>query len=85
MAERIRTTDMAGTSRQHSAAVTGVKVAASSNLPDNAPFAGNADGVDLVLIRRGDDVSAETQAVYRCPAPPAMSSRGGCAGILRVY
>jgi glutamate synthase domain-containing protein 2 len=35
-----------------------VKVASLSDLPDNAPFAVAAEGVDLVLIRRGEDISA---------------------------
>lgn len=37
---------------------TGMRVAALSDLPDNAPFAVAAAGVDLVLVRRGADVSA---------------------------
>ncbi|CAJ1511146.1 glutamate synthase-related protein [[Mycobacterium] burgundiense] len=37
---------------------TGVRVVALSELPDNAPFAVNTAGVDLVLVRRGADVSA---------------------------
>lgn len=35
-----------------------VQVAALADLPDNGPFAVNVAGVDLVLIRRGEDVKA---------------------------
>lgn len=36
----------------------GLKLASLSDLPDNVPFAVNSAGVDLVLIRRGEDISA---------------------------
>lgn len=37
---------------------TGIRLASVIDLADNTPFAAQAAGVDLVLIRRGDDVSA---------------------------
>ena len=60
---------------------TGIKLAALIDLPDNTPFAATAAGVDLVLIRRGDDVTA----LYgRCAHRGALLADGHVAGDLVV-
>ncbi|MGV0717359.1 glutamate synthase-related protein [Mycolicibacterium sp. XJ662] len=62
-------------------ATTGVKVASLSDLADNAPFATAAAGVDLVLIRRGEHVSA----LYgRCAHRGALLGDGHVDGNLVV-
>ncbi|NLG55074.1 MAG: Rieske 2Fe-2S domain-containing protein, partial [Rhodococcus sp.] len=62
-------------------ATTGVKVASLSDLADNAPFATAAAGVDLVIIRRGEHVSA----LYgRCAHRGALLGDGHVDGNLVV-
>ena len=64
-----------------SESTTGMRLAAISELPDNAPFAVNAAGVDLVLIRRGADVSA----LYgRCAHRGALLADGHVDGDVLV-
>ncbi|MGV9802291.1 glutamate synthase-related protein [Mycobacterium sp. NPDC003449] len=58
---------------------TALRVAALSDLPDHAPFAARAAGRDLVLIRRGDDVSALDG---RCAHRGALMSDGHVDGEL---
>lgn len=58
-----------------------LQVAELSALPDGAPYATKAGGVDIVLVRRGDDVSA----LYgRCAHRGALMSDGHLDGDLLV-
>ncbi|WNG85341.1 glutamate synthase-related protein [Mycobacterium sp. ITM-2016-00317] len=58
-----------------------LRVASLSELPDNTPYAIVAAGVDVVLVRRGDDVSA----LYgRCAHRGALLSDGRVEGDLVV-
>lgn len=59
----------------------GIEVAALIDLPDNAPFAAHAAGVDLVLIRRGTTISA---LHGRCAHRGALLADGHLEGDLVV-
>ena len=60
---------------------TAVRVAALSELPEREPVAAKVEGVDLVLVRRGDDVSV---FYGRCAHRGALMSDGHIDGQLLV-